>query len=313
MSISFPATESGSTLDRVRAEHDSGDGDSATRAVSLARVEANRRNSRKSTGPRTAAGKRRVSRNAMKHGLCAALSHLPCECDATFHTFVAELEEELQPRTAMQRVLFTEIANLSWRLGRLPEAQSKIFAEEMAKVACGEGEELNPSDVLARRFSEEPGCNGFARIDRYERGMRSQLLRLFRQFDQFKRQRPTTPHDPDEPPCPPEQAWTPHKAQQQRDWFAEQERLAAEGKEPDRDWARLREQHVRREPEDEQPTERPSVPAGTRATKQSQSEPSEKLDSTQRARKSARFARAAVTEQSQCDGPASTVTNPPSV
>ena len=39
-----------------------------THSVSLKKVEANRRNARKSTGPRTPAGKQTVSRNAMKHG-----------------------------------------------------------------------------------------------------------------------------------------------------------------------------------------------------------------------------------------------------
>src|ERR1700675_4998578 len=41
---------------------------------SLRKLEANRRNSRKSRGPRTAAGKTTASRNALQHGL-AALTH----------------------------------------------------------------------------------------------------------------------------------------------------------------------------------------------------------------------------------------------
>src|SRR5437868_15069584 len=36
--------------------------------VSLRKVESNRRNSQKSTGPKTATGKKRVSRNAVRHG-----------------------------------------------------------------------------------------------------------------------------------------------------------------------------------------------------------------------------------------------------
>jgi hypothetical protein len=42
--------------------------------VSLKRIRANRRNAQKSTGPRTAAGKRRSSRNSLKHGKYARLS-----------------------------------------------------------------------------------------------------------------------------------------------------------------------------------------------------------------------------------------------
>ncbi len=141
MSISFPTTEAGSTLERVRAERAGTTRATTTRAPSSARIEANRRNCRKSTGPKTIEGKRRASRNALKHGLCRTLSCLPSECEATFLTFVAELREELRPATAMQRLTFNQIASLTWRLERLPEAQTKLFGEELAKVESDDDSE----------------------------------------------------------------------------------------------------------------------------------------------------------------------------
>lgn len=41
--------------------------------MSERRIEANRRNARKSTGPRTTEGRARVSRNARKHGLAISI------------------------------------------------------------------------------------------------------------------------------------------------------------------------------------------------------------------------------------------------
>ena len=41
--------------------------------MSKQRIKANRRNARKSTGPRTAEGRARVSRNARKHGLAISI------------------------------------------------------------------------------------------------------------------------------------------------------------------------------------------------------------------------------------------------
>src|SRR5437773_11112766 len=73
------------------------DAQATKKPPSARRLAANRANARKSTGPRTAKGKRRVGRNAMKHGLCAMYGvRLPSECGATFNTFLFELEEELQ-------------------------------------------------------------------------------------------------------------------------------------------------------------------------------------------------------------------------
>jgi hypothetical protein len=45
--------------------------------TSVRKIEANRRNSRKSCGPRTAAGKSNASRNAFRHGLAALMHRQP--------------------------------------------------------------------------------------------------------------------------------------------------------------------------------------------------------------------------------------------
>jgi ATP-dependent exoDNAse (exonuclease V) beta subunit len=166
------------------------------RAVSERRVAADRRNVQRSTGPRTAAGKKRASRIAIKHGLCARDACLEGECAATYATFVHELEEELQPRTPLQRALLPHIANLLWRIDRLPQAQADIFEQELAR--CAKGETLSASQVLARRFSDDPTRNGFLLIGRYERGLRNQLHRLMARFEWLKKHRATMPIDEDE-------------------------------------------------------------------------------------------------------------------
>jgi hypothetical protein len=186
-------------------------------------VAANRRNARRSTGPRTAEGKARASRNALKHGLCAGYGPLPSECEATFNMFLDELREELRPRTALQRLLFPQIANLLWNVQRLPQAQRDLFVRESGKAA-DDSEMLAASEVLARRFSDDPS-NGFVLLGRYERSMQNALLRMIRQFHSLQKTHPTAPHADGERPCPPEgsqPAWSGRKAEQQRRWFDEQ-------------------------------------------------------------------------------------------
>jgi hypothetical protein len=172
MSISFSMSEGRSTLEEMREARLRAGGD-AKRATSAARVAANRRNAQRSTGPRSVEGKRRSARNALKHGLCRTLVCLPSECEATFMTFVGELEQELRPATPLQRLTFNQIASLTWRLERLPEAQARIVEQELGKVEPDDRDErasdgtvqLKPSDVLARRFSDEPAANGFALLE----------------------------------------------------------------------------------------------------------------------------------------------------
>jgi hypothetical protein len=206
-----------------------GPGRRRKKPVSARRLAANRRNAKRSTGPRTARGKRRSSRNALKHGLCAPFERLPTECGATFNTFLEELREEMQPRTAVQVHLFHQIANLMWRLLRLPEAQGKIYSRELqhcgrAGGADGKGELLSPADVLARRFSDDPTRNGFLLLDRYERGTRSSMLRLMRQFESLKKIRPTTPYPTGDDGRVPregtEPAWDDEKQRRQEELFA---------------------------------------------------------------------------------------------
>ena len=230
MSIEFSAAFRGtgaSPVQNCSSLH--GRGARATKKrVTARRLAANRANARKSTGPRSAAGKRRVSRNALKHGLCARYgSRLPTECEATFGIFLREIEEDLRPTTTMQRALFPQIANLLWRLERLPQAQADIFTEELPKAAraarAGKGgQTLTPAQVLARRFSDDKN-NGFILLDRYERSMRNALLRLLRQFDQLAKRQ--LPEDPDER-VPREQdkpAWTIEKQKHQEETFARRE------------------------------------------------------------------------------------------
>ncbi|MGY3492316.1 hypothetical protein ACVW1B_001735 [Bradyrhizobium sp. USDA 4502] len=45
-------------------------------------IEANRRNAKRSTGPKTGQGKLRSSRNALRHGLSRPAPHEDAECEA---------------------------------------------------------------------------------------------------------------------------------------------------------------------------------------------------------------------------------------
>jgi hypothetical protein len=133
----------------------------------------------------------------------------------------------------MQHALIPHIANLMWRMNRLPQAQADMFELELRK--CAKRETLTASQVIARRFSDHPSDNGFLLIGRYERGLHNQLLRLMSRYDAMQKKRPTTPWPHDEPPVPDEMerpAWTEEKLRKQQDAFARRTRALDEGDTP---------------------------------------------------------------------------------
>jgi hypothetical protein len=90
--------------------------------ISLARLAANRANAKKSTGPRTAAGKRRASLNAIRHGAFSQRLVLPDEDAALFHQFRDAIVDDIRPRHLAEHRLCDEIVDAAWRLRRLQRA-----------------------------------------------------------------------------------------------------------------------------------------------------------------------------------------------
>jgi hypothetical protein len=90
-----------------------------------AQINANRLNAQKSTGPRTAEGKRAVSQNAVKHGLFARDAVIKCEDPAEYELHREALLDDLRPVGAIESMLAERIVSLSWRLQRVERMQNE--------------------------------------------------------------------------------------------------------------------------------------------------------------------------------------------
>ncbi|MGA2072123.1 MAG: hypothetical protein ABSH52_01345 [Terriglobia bacterium] len=100
---------------------------------SAAQVEARRRNSHQSTGPRTGRGKRHSSRNALKHGLYADVRFFFWDAamelgedPREFQRLFAGLLEARGPADTLEQVLVEDIAVLVWKKARLERAESAV-------------------------------------------------------------------------------------------------------------------------------------------------------------------------------------------
>ena len=98
--------------------------------ISAARIEANRRNATRSTGPCTAEGKARASRNSLRHGLSGLSVVLSDESRGSFRIFEKRLREELQPVGAIEDFFVERIISSAWRLRRVHEIERGILEEE---------------------------------------------------------------------------------------------------------------------------------------------------------------------------------------
>ena len=80
------------------------------------RAQINRRNARRSTGPKTAAGKERSKFNALKHGLDARTVVLPTEDPEAFEGRLEDWKAGLKPRNAVEDYLVEHAVELSWQM-----------------------------------------------------------------------------------------------------------------------------------------------------------------------------------------------------
>lgn len=91
-------------------------------------IRANQLNALRSTGPRTEAGKEACSRNALRHGLTARQIVLEDEDPAEYEALREALLDELSPLSAMEGMLIDRLAQLFWRLRRIPRFESAFLA-----------------------------------------------------------------------------------------------------------------------------------------------------------------------------------------
>src|SRR5262249_34178100 len=112
---------------------------------SPARLEANRRNSLLSTGPKTEDGKIRSRGNALKHGLTGAGVVLPDEDAARIEERFEEFEADLKPRNGVARFLARRAAMLPVRLDRCARNEAAAIASRMRPAE---------SDFEHRRLAE---------------------------------------------------------------------------------------------------------------------------------------------------------------
>jgi hypothetical protein len=102
--------------------------------VSSRKIEANRQNAQRSTGPKTPEGKAKSSRNAVSHGIFAKqfLGGAAPETVEEIVALAAGLREHYQPVGMMEEILLQKILVESARYGRILGLEQRELARENA-------------------------------------------------------------------------------------------------------------------------------------------------------------------------------------
>jgi hypothetical protein len=116
--------------------------------ASPAQIEANRRNARHSTGPKTPEGKVASRMNALKHAVLARqiLIHGRDIDESTgeFQDFCAEYHEHLAPVGPLEEMLVDQIVAVNWRLRRARMAETAEITLSVDNVRRRHNDKTNP-------------------------------------------------------------------------------------------------------------------------------------------------------------------------
>jgi hypothetical protein len=93
----------------------------------IRQIEANRRNSQKSTGPTSVTGKAAASMNALKTGIHAKSLVLPSEKVADLEELIDEYYQRHQPASPEARLYVDDLIYCEWTLRRLRNSDAQCY------------------------------------------------------------------------------------------------------------------------------------------------------------------------------------------
>jgi hypothetical protein len=110
---------------------------------------ANRWNAQKSTGAKTATGKKNSRGNALKNGLFASELYVAEGEEQELQTLRREIGSELVPETALQKLAVDEIVACSWKMKLAAHLETRHLRAHLGEIAKQDGQnEVSGEEAL---------------------------------------------------------------------------------------------------------------------------------------------------------------------
>ena len=140
-------------------------------ACSPEQLASNRKNSLKSTGPKSTTGKERVRSNALKHGLTGAGIALPDEDAAVIQERIEEFEADLKPTRITSVFVVRYLAMISVRMERCVRQETASLTKQMLLAEQTEADaHRDELQALVDGMSQEPEA-AYRKLQRSPRGL----------------------------------------------------------------------------------------------------------------------------------------------
>ncbi|HEY6345333.1 MAG TPA: hypothetical protein VIY49_27885 [Bryobacteraceae bacterium] len=161
------------------------------------RAEINRQNAARSSGPVTPEGRRRVSLNALRHGLTGHTVVLPSEDLAAYQKHCGQFHTELKPQGLIESRCVQTIADTYWRLDRIRAMENSLFGlavyERTGEAVDEEPAEMSPDPLihsaLAQAKSLEQHSDLLTRLSLYEHRLNRTLEKAKTELKQLQKER----------------------------------------------------------------------------------------------------------------------------
>ena len=149
--------------------------------TTASRIHINRKNSQHSTGPKTKAGKKKSSLNALRHGLTGQVVVMPTEDLQLYQSHVESFENEYNPKGATEQHLVQALADTSWRLNRVAALESNLLS------LAPTGDPL--VDALGIAASLESKCKALSNLSMHTQRLSRQFERTVTQLRDLQKTR----------------------------------------------------------------------------------------------------------------------------
>ena len=167
-------------------------------------IRANRKNAKKSTGPKTPQGKAKSAQNATRHGLTATTDVIKGESQEEFDAHKQGFLDVLDPQNAIENFLADHVVSLAWRLKRADRIERQLldgFAADQQYLrddpsrnwhypSSSRDPDLTLGTAVRRDLDNNKTLN---RLSLYERRIERSFFKSLSELKRRKRKDPLTP------------------------------------------------------------------------------------------------------------------------